>query len=215
MAPIIATYSFRHNTIPEAVIMTKAQTRKGEILINDPPYDSKRSSDWYQELLIPYKMQGVTYAFMGPCPKAEYLPQKLDAFFPTSIFSKPINTEDKSLDLGFLKSAARPFRSAPPSIAANLEVYTKWLDRVQAVKGETWKKQGIFDIIQISRKPIKCNAPYGMITPTLFDVAAITGLKPIGQTYDPIKFKEQKSIFDTKSTSFSQVSLKSIWEKEM
>src|ERR1044072_7069656 len=234
MAPIIATYSFRHNTIPEAVIMTKAQTRKGEILINDPPYDSKRSSDWYQELLIPYKMQGVTYAFMGPCPKAEYLPQKLDAFFPTSIFSKPINTEDKSLDLGFLKSAARPFRSAPPSIVANLEIYTKWLDRVQTVKGEAWKKQGIFDIIQISRKPIKCNAPMllasihfwesstntfqipcGMITPTLFDVAAITGLKPIGQTYDPVKFKEQKSIFDTKSTSFSQVSLKSIWEKEM
>ena len=67
MAPKIATYSFRHNTIPEAVVMTKAHTRKGEILINDPPYDSERSSDWYQELLIPYKMQGVTYAVMGSC----------------------------------------------------------------------------------------------------------------------------------------------------
>src|ERR1044072_4089580 len=106
MAPKIATYSFHHNTVPEAVVLTKAQTRKGEILINDPPYDSERSSDWYQELLIPYKMHGVTYAFMGLCPKKEFLPQKLDGFFPTSKFSKSLNTEDKSLDLGFLNSAA-------------------------------------------------------------------------------------------------------------
>ena len=83
--------------------MTKALTRKGEILINDPPYDYERASSWYPELLIPYKMQGVTYAFMGPCPKVEYLPQKLDGFFPSSKFSKPLNSEDKTLDLGFLK----------------------------------------------------------------------------------------------------------------
>src|ERR1044072_3393134 len=114
MAPKVATYSFRHNTVPVAVTMTKALTRKGEILINDPPYNSERTSSWYPELLIPYKMQGVTYAFMGPFPKVEYLPQKLDGFFPSSKFSKPLNSEDKSLDLGFLNSVARPFRSSPP-----------------------------------------------------------------------------------------------------
>src|ERR1044072_205201 len=222
MAPKIATYSFRRDTLPEAVIMTRASTRKGEILINDPPYDSEHASSWYPELLIPYKMQGVNYAFMGPCPKKEFLPQKLVGFFPTSKFSKLLNTEDKALDLGFLKSVARPFRSSPPSTASTLEPYTKWLDRVQSAKGEIWKQQGIFDLIQISRKPIRYNhamllasiyfwesstntfqIPCGMITPTLFEVAAITGLRPTGQTYDPTKFKDQKSIFDTNSTSFS------------
>ena len=133
MAPKVATYSFRRDTLPEAVIMTRASTRKGEILINDPPYDSERASSWYPELLIPYKMQGVTYAFMGPCPKKEFLPQNLNGFFPTSKFSKPLNTEDKALDLGFLKSVARHFRSSPPSTATTLDPYTKWLDRVQSV----------------------------------------------------------------------------------
>ncbi|MCI88287.1 CAP-Gly domain-containing linker protein 1-like, partial [Trifolium medium] len=28
----------------------------------------------------------------------------------------------------------------------------------------------------------------GMMTPTLFDVATITGLPPTGETYDPFKF---------------------------
>src|ERR1044072_1761136 len=111
--------------------MKDASTRQGEILINDPPYDSENASSWYPELLIPYKMQGVTYAFMGPCPKKEFLPHQLEGFFPTSKFRKPLNTEDRSLDLWFLKSAARPFRSSPPITKQTLEPFINWLDRVQ------------------------------------------------------------------------------------
>ena len=222
MAPKIATYSFRHDALAAAVVMKKASTEKGEILIKDPAYDSEDANLWHPEMLIPYKMQGVTYAFMGPCPKKEFLPHRLEGFFPVSRFSKPLNSYDDSLDLGFLKSTARPFRSSPPTAKQTLAPYLKWLDRVQSAKGETWKQQGIFDLIQFSRTAIKYNhamlfaaihfwesstntfqIPCGMITPTLFDVAAITGLRPTGATYDPAKYKDQKSIFDTKSTSFS------------
>ena len=65
---------------------------------------------------------------------------------------------------------------------------------------KTWKSQGIFELIQLSRHPIKLNPamigaslyfwnrttntlqiPYGMVGPTLFEVAAITGLRPTGE----------------------------------
>lgn len=44
--------------------------------------------------------------------------------------------------------------------------------------------------------------PCGMVTPTLFNVAAITGIRPIGEDFDPnymdvynIKFGESKAIY--------------------
>jgi len=63
---------------------------------------------------------------------------------------------------------------------------------------------GIFDLVQLSRQGPKYHSEmiiaalhfwnpstrslhlkYGMLTPTLLDVAGLTGLKPIGQTFDP------------------------------
>jgi hypothetical protein len=40
-----------------------------------------------------------------------------------------------------------------------------------------------------------------MMTPTLFDVAAITGLSPVGETYDPAK-TTQSIVFDPKEKTF-------------
>src|ERR1044072_4731137 len=42
-----------------------------------------------------------------------------------------------------------------------------------------------------------------MITPTLLDMAAITGLRPTGQVYNPTKFKNQKEIFSFKRTGLT------------
>src|ERR1044072_7515299 len=53
MAPKIATYSFRHDTLAAAVVMKKASIEKGEIHIKDPPYDSENAASWYPELHIP------------------------------------------------------------------------------------------------------------------------------------------------------------------
>ena len=45
--------------------------------------------------------------------------------------------------------------------------------------------------------------PYGMITPTLFDVAVITGLRPTGKVFDPTKVKNSREIFDFKGTGMA------------
>jgi len=71
-------------------------------------------------------------------------------------------------------------------------------------KGQFWKEMGIFDLTQLSRQgptyhsemiivalnfwnPSTCSLHLkcGMLTPTLLDVAGLTGLKPVGQTFDP------------------------------
>lgn len=39
--------------------------------------------------------------------------------------------------------------------------------------------------------------PCGMMTPTFFDIVAITGLKPIRGTYDPNLMDEDTIFFDT------------------
>jgi len=78
------------------------------------------------------------------------------------------------------------------------------LDKVEKKKEEFWKEIGSFYLIQLSRygpryqKPILLVALHfwktstnsmhlkcGMLTPTLLDVAAIIGLKPIGDFFDP------------------------------
>lgn len=70
--------------------------------------------------------------------------------------------------------------------------------------GRFWKKIGIFNLIQLSRQGLQyhnemiiaalhfwsplttsLHLKCGMFTPTLLDVAGITGLKPTGETFDP------------------------------
>ncbi|GAU41478.1 hypothetical protein TSUD_239540 [Trifolium subterraneum] len=82
--------------------------------------------------------------------------------------------------------------------------YIAWLDRVQQDFGSLWKDFGIFDFIQLSRLGLKYQQEMiiaalhffesstntfqfecGMMTPTFFDVAAITSFPPTGDTYDP------------------------------
>ena len=42
-----------------------------------------------------------------------------------------------------------------------------------------------------------------MITPTFFDIAAITGFPPIGETFDPYLESENTIDFNVKNASFS------------
>jgi hypothetical protein len=90
------------------------------------------------------------------------------------------------------------------------------------VKGDFWKKQEFFDLIQLTRKEIFYNhemllasihfwesstntfqLPCGMLTPTLFDIAAITGLRPTGQVFDPTKIKNPRDFFDFQKTGLN------------
>ena len=94
----------------------------------------------------------------------------------------------------------------------NNEDYICWLDKIEGKKGQFWKDIGIFDLIQLSRQGPRYNKEIlidalhfwnistnslhlkcGMLTPTLLDVAAITGLKPTGPTFDPEGYESELS----------------------
>lgn len=45
--------------------------------------------------------------------------------------------------------------------------------------------------------------PCGMMTPTLFDIATIIGLKAIGETYDPNLMADDTIFFDTTKATFT------------
>lgn len=82
--------------------------------------------------------------------------------------------------------------------------YLAGLSKVQSKRHDQWKKASIFDAIQLSKNAYRVSPglllasmyfwegstntfqlPCGMLTPMLFDVAAITGLSPLGETFDP------------------------------
>lgn len=105
------------------------------------------------------------------------------------------------IDVRFMESKAKVFRSMPTP--GNKE-YLTWINKVHRKRQDQWKSAGIFDAIQISRYAHYINPcmllasmyfwegstntfqlPCGMLTPTLFDIAVITGLSPLGDTFDP------------------------------
>ena len=83
-----------------------------------------------------------------------------------------------------------------------------------------WKDIGIFDLVKLSRQGPKyyiemligalhfwnastnsLHLKCGMLTPTLLDIADLTGLKPTGQTFD-LESHESKLSFDFKRFAY-------------
>src|SRR3954463_3436150 len=112
----------------------------------------------------------------------------------------PVALEKIRLD--YVSNFVRVFRSIP--LAKDPELYYSWLAKVEKQKASFWQELGIYDLIQLSKTGLEYNQtmlvasvhfwdashntfhlPCGMITPTLFDVAAITGLRPTGKNFDP------------------------------
>lgn len=96
--------------------------------------------------------------------------------------------------------------------------YIAWFNKVQDSQQGQWETSGIYDIIQLSRSGPKYNflmllslilfwedstntfhLPYGMVTPTLFYVGAITGFSPLGRNYNPIEQPSSEFKFDNSS----------------
>lgn len=122
----------------------------------------------------------------------------------------PLQKEKQILAFGnqirvdYLDKFSKNFRSEPPES----KLYTTWLARVKSAKHKQRKTLGIYDLIELSEYNLGYNfaqlmasfhiwhldsnsfhVPFGMITPTLFNIAAITGLKPIGIMYSSITLK--------------------------
>ncbi|GAU28512.1 hypothetical protein TSUD_156690 [Trifolium subterraneum] len=162
---------------------------------------SRRNKEiWEKRVIFPYSLDNKTFAFGGPKPHENNRNKETISFFPSYSNCNPRTFITGTYNFSYLKPPNKIFRSAPTIV----EGYIAWLDRVQQDFGSLWKDFGIFDFIQLSRLGLKYQQEMiiaalhffesstntfqfecGMMTPTLFDVAAITGLSPTGDTYDP------------------------------
>src|SRR4051812_33647322 len=119
--------------------------------------------------------------------------------------------------LNYMTNSVKVFRSFP--LAKDPDLYYAWLEKVEKLKESFWKSLGIYDLIQLSKMGLEYNQPMlvaavhfwdashntfhlpcGMVTPTLFDVAAITGIRPTGETFDP-------NVLDTDTINFSEAAV--------
>lgn len=173
-------------------------------------------------MLIPCVVTDKLIAFHGPYPDTNTQPKNVQTHFPDFTLAIPPAFENEgTIDVKFIDPKVRFFRSMPTP--GNKE-YAAWLNKVQRKLHEQWMMAGIFDAIQILRNAHRTNPcmflasmyfwegstntfqlPYGMLTPTLFDVTAITGLSPMGETFDPTLPTEN-------TISFSRASLQNYIE---
>lgn len=127
------------------------------------------------------------------------------------------------LNIEYMTVTLHVFYSAPPT--KKNEDYIPCLNNIEAKMSEIWKLKGIFDLIQLSRtyqsycqnmmvaslyfwKSITntFQLPCGMVTPTLFDITTITGLRPTNNNFDLIeREREENTIsFNTNRASFDK-----------
>jgi len=165
-------------------------------LIVEPDIKEAEDKIWKTQVVIPFPNS--PHAFLGPFPDNTENLENLNVVFPCFEERSPLIFTQGPYDLSFLKSK---FTTEPRY--ENNERYLCWLEKVEKQKGQFWKEMGIFNLIQLSRhgpkyhsemiiaalhfwNPSTCSLHLkcGMLTPTLLDVAGLTGLKPIGQTFD-------------------------------
>ncbi|KAK2442745.1 serine/threonine-protein phosphatase 7 long form protein [Trifolium repens] len=213
----MASSSSSRNVIPFVVDDKKPVIIDDSEFVSEPDMTSVESNIWGEELIIPHKLEGKTFAIAGPLPSSDNFSEDVSNIFPLHVTCEPKIFANSVFDMSFYEPGYRAFRSAP--IVS--ESYLKWLNKVEKHYATFWKESGIFDLIQLSREGPKYNAEMlkaalhfwenstntfhlkaGMMTPTLFDVAAITGLRPTGPTFDP-KYTTVNHQFDFKVLSFS------------
>jgi hypothetical protein len=189
----------------------------GPNTVPEPLMNLERCKIWESQIMFPYSFADQTYAFGGPLPDANCNTAAILSIFPLYKPCSPRVFLDSPFNFNFIKPPNKVFRSAP---YYGNEDYIKWLDRVQIGYGDFWKDYGIYELIQLSTVGPKYQQEMliaalhffesstntfhfecGMMTPTLFDVAAITGLSPIGGTYDPAR-ASQNIAFDSKEKNF-------------
>lgn len=159
------------------------------------------------------------FAFHGPFPDERMQPKKVQKKIPCFTLVVPAAfKKDGIVDLKFMDLEARVFWSMP---TPGNKKYLAWLDMVQNKCQAQWKTPDIFNTIQISRHAHRVNPcmllpslyfwegltntfhlPRGMLKPTLFDVVAITGLLPLGKTFDPTHSTENNFFSNIQVSNF-------------
>ena len=137
----------------------------------------------------------LSHYILGPRFTVATIPDTVQTYFP---FHKD---EPSLIPLKLTRSVKElpgSIRSWP-TIPTN---WVSWLDRMEAEKETELRDLGIWDILQFSRSSIPFNKPllnaalyfwsvstnsfhfnFGMMSPTLYDLAALFGLKPAGHKF--------------------------------
>lgn len=151
-------------------------------------------------VLLMFLLKGNAHALLGPIPDEARDLEKIDKVFPVNLKTKTSVYRKKTLDLSPSYRTFRIFRSVP---TANQD-YLSWLTKIEKVKGNIRKRQGIFDFIYLSIVSLTYCPNFllsslyfwegsnnsvhlycGMITSTLFDITTITNLRPTGKSFTP------------------------------
>jgi hypothetical protein len=174
----------------------------GEEVVPEPSGSEAERKIWTAQLMIPFSVKKDHYAFGGPYPlHSEITSTEVNGLFPLYKTCEPRIFQSNPYNFGYLKNSFKLFRAAPYTAHKD---YIPWLNRVEREYKDFWQSYGIYPLIQFSRtgpkyKPELLIAALhfyekstntfqfrcGMLTPTLLDVAAITGLRPNGDHFDP------------------------------
>lgn len=207
-----------HDTSNNPIAFNLAK-KEGLIIIPQPPSnDPSKVETWQRKILIPFMMAEKRFTFHGPLQTKEHNPKRFNFFpcFTTAVLAA--FEKDDIIDLKFMDPEASVLRSMPTS---NNKEYLAWFDMMQNKRQAQWNTVGIFDAIQISRHVHRVNScmllsslyfwegstntfhlSSGMPMPILFDVAVITDLSPLGETFDPTHSTENKCSFKHQSLKF-------------
>ncbi|XP_045831589.1 uncharacterized protein LOC123922982 [Trifolium pratense] len=189
-----------------------------EDVVPEPSLRLDLQKVWESQVIFPYSVDNLVHAFGGPKPSDKSRNSKVLSIFPVYKPCAPRVFISEPYNFSYIKAPNRVFRSAP---SLN-DQYLGWLDRIQRDKADIWQACGNYDLIQLSRTGLKYQQEMiiaalhffesstntfhfecGMMTPTLLDVAAITGLSPLGDTYDPFKASDTIK-FDFRNKSYSK-----------
>ncbi|GAU23874.1 hypothetical protein TSUD_369820 [Trifolium subterraneum] len=189
-----------------------------EPMVPQPHGDPDKHAIWHFELMISFSVNKNIYAFGGPLPDEEALSVRVSKLFPCYPTCEPPIFSAEPCHLGFLTT--KLFRSAPS--IPNTKHFIPWLNRMEEDFGDYWKMYGIYDLIQFTRIGPQCQQemliaamhfwekstntfqfPFEMLTPTLLDVAALTGLRPNEETFDPMNTSENIK-FDPNELPFTK-----------
>ncbi|KAI5424066.1 hypothetical protein KIW84_030326 [Lathyrus oleraceus] len=184
---------------PSAAKLTHPINIDGREYVPEPPFAEEKAKIWRSQVLIPLSLADEPLAFLGPLPENRHpeITRTDSSLFPSSHISKPVISAQQPFSLRYVD---RNFRTAPPK---NCPKFCAWMDRLESEKLDHWKRIGIYTLLQIARcgPPQSCgmllaalqfwesstnsfHTKCGMITPTLLDIAATTGLKPTGEVFD-------------------------------
>ena len=144
--------------------------------------------------MLPFSEGFSIFSFIGPLLDLEEAEQACP-FFPYMKNRDVIASQDK-IHCRYFTSSTSLFRNNPK----NTDDYIKWLDKIEPSMEKTWNLLGIYEFIQLSWHPLQLNPAmigasfyfrnrtintlqisYSMVGPMLFEVAAITRLRPTGK----------------------------------